>query len=264
MVCCHKKGTWERRKEKDQWRREGGSSKGKGSVCPQPRISFFGSRVLGLRSSPSWLKYQLLRGYEEAMCEGSSGNGLLYAAKAVPLKDYFTYLLSESSTIKGLLYAGWRSRCKAVARKVRTIALEQSVSKNAIIWQATINLYSRVGYPWWFLLGLYCIAWLTQESVSLRIFVRKKGMSHVQSNGRAQETPSARFGKEKIYQWWSFYQVPTSVLLLRNPCSRNMGAHVQCTSAKKLVSSDFTKILEVATKIRETCEKTLFTPSSPV
>jgi hypothetical protein len=64
-----------------------------------------------------------------------------------------------------------------------------------------------------------------------------------------------------------------------------MGAHVQCTSlecqwyekwdkkldsrvakknAKKLVSSEFTKILEVATKIRETCEKTLFTPPSPI
>ncbi len=34
-------------------------------------------------------------------------------------------------------------------------------------------------------------------------------------------------------------------------------------SAKKLVSNNFTKILEVATKIRETCEKTLFTPPSP-
>ncbi len=64
-----------------------------------------------------------------------------------------------------------------------------------------------------------------------------------------------------------------------------MGAHVQRTSsecqwykkrdekldsraaekgAKKLVSSDFAKILEVATKIRETCEKTLFTPPSPI
>jgi hypothetical protein len=47
-------------------------------------------------------------------------------------------------------------------------------------------------------------------------------------------------------------------------CTRNMGAHVQCTSAKKLVSTNFAKILKVATKIRETCEKTLFTPSSPV
>jgi hypothetical protein len=34
--------------------------------------------------------------------------------------------------------------------------------------------------------------------------------------------------------------------------------------AKKLVSSDFAKILKVANKIRETCEKTLLTPSSPV
>ncbi len=34
--------------------------------------------------------------------------------------------------------------------------------------------------------------------------------------------------------------------------------------AKKLVSSNFAKILEVVTKIRETCEKTLFTPPSPI
>ncbi len=57
-----------------------------GSLCPTPRIPFFCSRVFGLRSGPSWLKYRLLRDlvYEEAMCEGTSGNGLLYAAKAVP------------------------------------------------------------------------------------------------------------------------------------------------------------------------------------
>jgi hypothetical protein len=34
-------------------------------------------------------------------------------------------------------------------------------------------------------------------------------------------------------------------------------------SAYKLVSSDYAKILKVATKIRETCEKTFFTPPSP-
>ncbi len=64
-----------------------------------------------------------------------------------------------------------------------------------------------------------------------------------------------------------------------------MGAHVKCTSleyqwykkwdkeldshaakkgTKKLVSSKFAKILETATKIKETCEKTLFTPPSPI
>ncbi len=80
---------------------------------------------------------------------------------------------------------------------------------------------------------------------------------------------------------------PLSILLQETYtfCARNMGAHVRCTSsecqwykkqdekldsrtaekgAKKLVSSDFAKILEVATKIRETCEKTLFTPPSPI
>ncbi len=51
-----------------------------------------------------------------------------------------------------------------------------------------------------FIPGLYCVAWLTQESVSLRIFVKKKGMNHVQSNGRSQQTPSAKGGKGKIQQ----------------------------------------------------------------
>jgi hypothetical protein len=43
------------------------------------------------------------------------------------------------------------------------------------------------------ILGLYCVAWLMQESVSSRIFVRKKGMNHAQSNGRSQLTLSAKF-----------------------------------------------------------------------
>jgi hypothetical protein len=113
--------------------------------------------------------------------------------------------------------------------------------------------------------GLYCVAWLTQESVSSRIFVKKKGMNHVQSSGRSQQTTSAKGGKGKIQRWWCYYQVPTSILIWETHvfCSRNMGAHVRCTSAKKLVSSDVAKILKVATKIRETCEKTLFTPPSP-
>jgi hypothetical protein len=36
-----------------------------------------------------------------------------------------------------------------------------------------------------------------QESVSLRIFVRKKGMSHVQSNGRSQQALSAERRKRE-------------------------------------------------------------------
>ncbi len=46
--------------------------------------------------------------------------------------------------------------------------------------------------------GLYYVDWLTQESVSSRIFVKKKGINHVQSNGHSQQTPSAKFRKGKI------------------------------------------------------------------
>ena len=53
---------------------------------PQPRIPFFGSRVAVFTSNLSRLKYWLLRHFfsKEAMCKGSTRNGLLYAAKAVP------------------------------------------------------------------------------------------------------------------------------------------------------------------------------------
>jgi hypothetical protein len=71
-----KKITKERR-----WLREG-----KVPCVLNQEISFFGSRVFGFGSGPSRLKYRLLGDlvYEEAKCEGSSGNGLPYAAKAVP------------------------------------------------------------------------------------------------------------------------------------------------------------------------------------
>ncbi len=54
--------------------------------CALNQDFFFGSRVFGFGSGTSRLKYRLLRDlvYKEAMCKGSSGNGLPYAAKAVP------------------------------------------------------------------------------------------------------------------------------------------------------------------------------------
>jgi hypothetical protein len=90
-----------------------------------------------------------------------------------------------------------KSHCEAfVARKARTIALEQSARNLSEDKQQ--STYSRVWISFGDSIpGLYCVAWLTQESVSSRIFVSKKGMNHVQSNGRSQQTPSAKFGKEK-------------------------------------------------------------------
>jgi hypothetical protein len=118
---------------------------------------------------------------------------------------------------------------------------------------------------WWFHTRAVLRSLANARKVSSRIFVRKKGMNHAQSNRRSQQTPSAKFGKEKIRRLWCYYQVPTSVLLWETNafCSRNMGAHVWCTNANKLVSSDYAKTLKIATKKRETCEKTFFTPPSP-
>jgi hypothetical protein len=55
---------------------------------------FFGSRVADFSRDPSHLKYWLLRPffYKEATYKSSTVKGLLYAAKAVPSKDYFTHL----------------------------------------------------------------------------------------------------------------------------------------------------------------------------
>ncbi len=55
-------------------------------------------------------------------------------------------------------------------------------------------------------------------------------------------------------------------LALRDPhvLFQKHGGACTMTSAKKLVSSGFAKILKVAAKIRETCEKTLFTRPSPI
>jgi hypothetical protein len=51
----------------------------------QTKNSFFWFTSIVVLRDPSQLKYRLLRVfYEEAMCEGSSGNRLLNAAKAVP------------------------------------------------------------------------------------------------------------------------------------------------------------------------------------
>jgi hypothetical protein len=64
-----------------RWLREG-----KVPCALNQEFLFFGPRVFGFGRDPSRLKYRLLQDivYEEAMCEGSSRNGLPYAAKAVP------------------------------------------------------------------------------------------------------------------------------------------------------------------------------------
>ena len=80
-----RRGRQKQEKKKDQGRREGGSREGKVPCVLNQEISFLVHEYLG-SERPVSFEYRLLRDlvYEEAMCEGSSGNGLPYAAKAVP------------------------------------------------------------------------------------------------------------------------------------------------------------------------------------
>ncbi len=74
-----------KRKEKDQGRQEGGSSKGKVPCALHQEFLFFWFTSIWVWKRP--ILVEVLAPaffYEEAMCEGSSGNGLPYAAKAVP------------------------------------------------------------------------------------------------------------------------------------------------------------------------------------
>jgi hypothetical protein len=63
VVCRHKKGdVRKKRKEKKKTKADEKVAPAKARFrVPYTKNSFFGSRVLGLRSSPSWLKYRLLR-----------------------------------------------------------------------------------------------------------------------------------------------------------------------------------------------------------
>jgi hypothetical protein len=73
------------------------------SMCPPPRILFWFTSS-GFLKWPILLKYWLLRPsfYEEATCKSSTAKGLLYAAKTVPSKDYFTHL-----TLKNVRKGRW-------------------------------------------------------------------------------------------------------------------------------------------------------------
>ncbi len=122
-----------KRKEKDQGRQEGGSAKARFRVSSTKNFFFLVPEYLGSERPVSF--------------EVSAPTRLSLRGSHVQRKfQKRTTLRSKSSTLIGLLYTGWRSRCK-YSKECRTIALEHSVSKKAVFWQATINLYSRVGDP---------------------------------------------------------------------------------------------------------------------
>jgi hypothetical protein len=146
-------------KKKDQGRREGGSREGKVPCALNQEFLFWFTSI--------WVWKQ------PVLFEVSAPTRLSLRESNVRTKSReWTTLHSESSTLKGLLFAG---RCELfVARKVRTIAgakREQEschlTSDNQLLFTSWISSSDSI-------VGLYCVAWLTQESVSSRIFVRRK------------------------------------------------------------------------------------------
>jgi hypothetical protein len=89
-----------------------------------------------------------------------------------------------------------------VARKARTIAL--SKAQGSCHKTSNNRPIHEFGYPLGDSIpGLYCVAWLGRghaRKCQFKDFVRKKGMNHVQSNGRPQQKPSAKGVKGKIHQ----------------------------------------------------------------
>jgi hypothetical protein len=125
-----------KRREKDQGRQEGGSSESKVPCALNQEFLFLVHEYLGLGSGPTWLKYRLLQDlvYEEAMC------------KRMFQKQ--TTLRSKSSTLKRTTLRMLKILLQSiVARKVRTIALEQS-PKKAVMRHAINAIWHRyIGNP---------------------------------------------------------------------------------------------------------------------
>ncbi len=127
-------------------------------------------------------------------------------------------LSSDKQQVPYMAWVCWRSHCEVfVARK--PALLPWSEAQGSCQKTSDNQPYSRVWISFGDSIpGLYCVAWLMQESVSLRLFVRKKGMSPVQSNGRSQQKPSAKRQKRENstvvmllpgYQQASCFEKPT-------------------------------------------------------
>ncbi len=80
------------------------------SDAPTRTIFCFGSRVTLFSRDPScWVLAPMSFFYKEATCKSSIVKGLLYAAKAVPSKNYFTHLTLKNA----------RKRCWVISPNYR-------------------------------------------------------------------------------------------------------------------------------------------------
>ncbi len=166
-----------KRKEKDQGRREGGSSKGKVPCALHQEFLFLVHKYLSL---------------EAAHLGWSIGSYEIWStrkqyAKEVPETDYFTqqkqYLKRTTLRTysvkavqqKGLLYAGWRSRCEAsVARKVRTIAWAKHQQESCHLTSDNQPLFTSWKFLWWFHTWAILRSFANAKKCQLKDFCEKE------------------------------------------------------------------------------------------
>ncbi len=153
---------------------------------PQTKNFFFGSRVFGF--------------WETHLVWISAPTRLSLQGSHVQRKfRKRTTLRSKSSTLIGLLYAGWRSRCEVfVARKAALSPWSESWARKLSYDKRQSTFFHELEIPMGFHTWAVPHSWANARKGQLEDFCGKKGMSHVPFNRRAQQTPSARFGKEKM------------------------------------------------------------------
>ncbi len=247
----------------------------KGTLRNQPQLTRVTPIALLCIGYPSRLKYNVLRDWLceachmawvgwEACCKGFCGKGPHYQL--------------EQSVRNQLEHNQVQRALEKPSRSCLLTSNNQPIS-----W---VQKSIRDSSP-----GLYWVdlaeAYVMQEDVSLRILTRKGMIRHCPMDVWTRNLCKERRNRERKPV---LMLVPSSHnrLTLRKcvMCSRNMGAHVQrgiqSTKGKrkgweigvphnqerieKLESSVVAKILEKdgSNKIRETCEKTMFTPSNPI
>jgi hypothetical protein len=129
------------------------------STFPQPRILFWFTSSDFLKR-PVLLKYWLLRSfsYKEATCKSSTIKGLLYAAKAVPSKDYFTHLTLKNAR-KGCLvispdYHASHPRCFCAVGDV-------VAQRYDVLWDWLWDTWHMAGVHW----GSFCKGFCSEEGL---------------------------------------------------------------------------------------------------
>ncbi len=139
--------------------------------------------------------------------------------------------------------------------------------EEAVIRQGTINLIHGLEIPWWFHTRVVLRSLANARKCQLKDFCEKE---RYESCSVLRTLTSETFDKRRKRGKFTSSEATTrfpqasSFEKPMRSVPETWGCMYDVLALKKIVSSYYAKILKVATKIIETCEKTLFTPPSPM